>query len=192
MKKVTILLGVVVAIALASCIKEDTFDHEAQYELEKPIIAAYAQEHLTNPQLHEPTGVWYEIESTGDPESYQYKLEYPNVWVNYTGKLVSTNATFDSNDSDAGAGISLGQVIGAWQIALFPKEIEYDADGNLLSQPEEFGGITQQGIKKGGIIRIVTPSRWGYGNRSQGSIPANSPLYFEIKIIDIKSPQPAQ
>lgn len=37
-------------------------------------------------------------------------------------------------------------------------------------------------IGKGGKIKMVIPSSLGYGPRAVGSIPANSPLYFEMSI----------
>ena len=200
MKKVHVLvLGLIMIMALSSCMRGDSFDPAAQAELEKPLVEAYAKEHLTNPQFHELTGIWYEVESPGDPSSYNYKIinvpnsnqsypEAPNVWVNYTGKLVQTNVVFDSDDKDEGVKLSLAQVIAAWQAAFFPEEILYDEDDNLLDEPFEFGGITPNGIKKGGVIHIVTPSRWAYANSGQGSVPANAPLYFKIEVIDIESP----
>lgn len=200
MKKVNVLvLGLIVAAGLSSCMKGDDFDPVAQAEAEKPVVEAYAKDKLMNPQFHELTGIWYEVESPGDPSSYNYKIinvpnssqsypEAPNVWVNYTGRLVQTDVVFDSNDADEGVKLSLAQVIAAWQAAFFPKEILHDEDGNLLDEPFEFGGLTPNGIKKGGVIHIVTPSHWAYGRGGQGSIPANAPLYFKIEVVDIKSP----
>ena len=37
-------------------------------------------------------------------------------------------------------------------------------------------------IGKGGKIKMVIPSSLGYGPNANGSIPANSPLYFEMSI----------
>lgn len=39
---------------------------------------------------------------------------------------------------------------------------------------------------KGGKGKLLIPSGLGYGSRSQGSIPANSVLIFDIHLIDIK------
>src|SRR5690606_10521201 len=139
MKKLNVLvLGGVVAIAASSCIKGDDFDPAAQYEIEKPLVEAYAMQHLDMPQFHEATGIWYEIVQPGDPSSYQYKvitdeinpsqsaIEAPVIFANYTGKLVQSNTVFDSNDKDEGAKFSLGSVIQAWVLAFLPKEIIYD------------------------------------------------------------------
>ena len=37
-------------------------------------------------------------------------------------------------------------------------------------------------IGKGGKIKMVIPSSLGYGPNANGSIPANSPLYFEMSL----------
>ncbi|WP_090601956.1 FKBP-type peptidyl-prolyl cis-trans isomerase [Parapedobacter koreensis] len=200
MKKINVLLVGLVAVGMSSCLREDDFDPAAQQEIEKPIIEAYANEHLNVPRFHEPTGIWYEIIQPGDPASYQYKvvprqdnpsqlvIEAPTVHVNYTGRLVQTNTVFDSNDDEDGAEISLANVILAWQAIFFPKEIIFGEDGELLDEPVDFGGITQDGLKAGAVFRIVTPSRWAYQNRGQGTVPANAPLYFEITVLDISEP----
>ena len=47
----------------------------------------------------------------------------------------------------------------------------------------------QQGIplfKKGGKGILLIPSELGYGNVSQGAIPENSVLIFDIELIDVK------
>jgi FKBP-type peptidyl-prolyl cis-trans isomerase FkpA len=41
-------------------------------------------------------------------------------------------------------------------------------------------------IKKGGKIRLLLPSFYGYGNRPNGSIPANSVLDFTVELTDVK------
>ena len=201
MKKINVLvLGCAVAVAAASCIKGDDFDPTAQYELEKPIIEAYAMEHLDDPHFDEETGIWFEVVAPGDPESYQYKtttdfnnpgqdvIEIPIVTANYTGKLVEGNTVFESNEEDEGAEFSLGQVIQAWVAAFFPEEIIFDENGELLDELIEFGGLTSGGLTAGSVIRIVTPSQWGYGHSEQGKVPADSPLYFEISVLSVEAP----
>ena len=190
MKKLNVLLlGCIVALGLSSCIKDgESYDPMAQWELEKPALEEYAKEHFTDPHLHEQTGIWYEIVEPGDPSSFTYKMTYPVVHVNYIGELLN-GTEFDSHDSAAGAKFSLGGgIIPAWQAVFFPEEILYDDKGEPLDEPYPFGGITSDGLKKGSVIRFVTPSYLAYGNGSSGKITANSPLYFEIKVIDIEDP----
>ncbi len=205
MKKLNVLvLGCVVAIAASSCIKGDDFDPEAQYQIEKPIVEAYAMAHLDNPQFQEETGLWYEVIEPGDPESYQYKavpdpnsssqylIEAPTVFANYTGRLVQTNTVFDSNDKDEGAEFSLARVIPGWQLVFFPEKVLYDEDGAPLEDPiipfGTVGGVTPNGLKAGAQVRIVVPSRLAYGHQGQGSVPADAPLYFEISVLSVEAP----
>ncbi|MGV3764156.1 FKBP-type peptidyl-prolyl cis-trans isomerase [Parapedobacter sp.] len=187
MKKIHVLvLGALVAMGLSSCIKDgEPYDPEAQYALEKPVIEEYVLANMPGAILHEETGIWYEIVSPGTAGSFNYKTVYPNVYVNYVGELLN-GTEFDSDDSASGAKLNLGNTILAWQAVFFPTEIRYDENGELLTEPHVFGGITGDGLQKGAVIRFVTPSKLAYAQRSNGTIPANSPLFFEVKLVDIE------
>lgn len=184
MKKINVLvLGALIAMGLSSCIKGgDPYDPTAQYEIEKPLIEEYVMLNFPGATFHEATGIWYQILQPGTPGSYEYKftneqIEVPVVTVKYKGKLLN-GVQFDENQTDAGLKISLGRVIQAWQIAFLPREI----DG------EDVAGLTYEGLQKGAKIRIVTPSLWGYRNQKHQDIPPNSPLEFEIEVLDITPP----
>ncbi len=43
-------------------------------------------------------------------------------------------------------------------------------------------------LKKGSKARLVLPPDLAYGQRSMGKIPANSTLYFDIQVVDVKAP----
>jgi len=186
MKKINVLvLGALIAMGLSSCIKGDSYDPAAQYEIEKPLIAEYVNEHMPNARFHEATGIWYEIVSAGTAGSFNYKTIYPNVYVNYVGELLD-GTEFGSDDSASGAELNLGNTILAWQAVFFPTEVRYDGNGELLTEPHKFGGITTEGLQKGATIRFVTPSHMAYAQRGKGTVPPNSPLYFEIQVVDIQ------
>lgn len=199
MKKVNVLvLGALIAMGLSSCIKDgETYDWQGEYEIEKPIIAAYAEEHLDNPQYKDFNGmrIWYEIVQPGEADSYQYKVKEnagnpllvaAEAIVSYEGRLVKEDTEFESKE-DQKFIISLNSIIPAWQIAFLPDELRYNDEGGLLDEPIEFGGLTTEGLQSGSVIRIVTPSYWAYQNQSpSASIPPNSPLYFEISVSEIK------
>lgn len=160
----------------------EPFDFEAQLEKEKPIIAEYVAANLPGAAYNERTSIWYEIVDEGEPNSYVYRLDAstglvvsPAITVNYTGKLLN-GEVFDSNQSLTGVEFNLGSLVPAWHYAFLPNTV----DGR------ETWGLTDMGLKKGAIIRIVTPSYYAYQNNAHGAIPANSPLYFEIKVLDIK------
>ncbi len=80
------------------------------------------------------------------------------VYVTYTGKLLN-GTKFD--ESTEVVNFYLNQVIEGWQI-----------------------GIPL--IKKGGRIKLIIPSAYAYGCNGSGSIPANSVLFFDVNLIDIK------
>jgi FKBP-type peptidyl-prolyl cis-trans isomerase len=81
------------------------------------------------------------------------------VTVQYVGKLMN-GTTFDSSSTPFTSGLS--QLIDGWKIGL-PL------------------------IKKGGKIKLVIPSALGYSCTGYPPIiPANSPLYFEISLVDFR------
>jgi len=41
-------------------------------------------------------------------------------------------------------------------------------------------------IGEGGQIKILIPSSLGYGSSGSGSIPGNSPLYFDVSLLKVK------
>jgi hypothetical protein len=92
-----------------------------------------------------------------------------NISVEYTGWLASTCTKFDSSydgsNTTPGTPFTLtlgqGQVIPGW-------------DKGLV------------GMKAGGIRRLYIPAALGYGNQSQGPIPANADLVFDVSVLSVK------
>lgn len=183
------------ALFFTSCMKEDSFDALARFEEEKRIIETYVKDKYPNMEYsNEDTGIWFEIINPGEEGSYEYKIVdtvinngYPTkmvrpaaITVRYTGKLISNETVFDSNTSEAGMSGKTTDYIAAWYYAFIPKSIG----------EQEIGGLTETGLQKGSIIRIITPSYFAYGNMDRGKIPANSPLYFEIEVVSIKDHNP--
>lgn len=84
------------------------------------------------------------------------------VSVHYTGSFLD-GRVFDSSDGRAPIKFTLGagQVISGW-----------DEGIALLSVGEK--------------AYFLIPSRLGYGTRSVGSIPANTPLVFEVELVSIE------
>ncbi|MFC3198892.1 hypothetical protein ACFOET_14815 [Parapedobacter deserti] len=206
MKKINLLaLGFLVTFGFSACIKDgETFDPAAQYELEKPQIEAYA---IANGLLqHHDIGgmrVYYELVTEGDPTSYQYKtttnangqldIEAPDIQVIFSGRLLTGDDPVHKNQKDEGDETSLANrnIPPAWVYAFLPREIRLDKDGNPLNEPIKFGGVgglTADGLKTGSKIRFVSPSLLLFGNTSTSQIPANSPMYYEIEVVNIEAP----
>ena len=60
-------------------------------------------------------------------------------------------------------------------------------DGHRLRANEYVPGFTEGlvGMKVGEVRKIVIPARLGYGPDDYGSIPGNSVLVFEVRLISI-------
>lgn len=83
------------------------------------------------------------------------------IFVTFTGELMN-GAIFDSTTNSASTGYTLDQLLPGWQLGL-PK------------------------IQAGGHIRLLIPSDYAYGCQGSGStIPANSPLYFDITLVSVE------
>ncbi len=183
MKRLGILFICIFGLGASGCLKKgEAFDFVAQLEKEKPVIKAYVDQYMPNAKFDEYTSIWYEVLNPGEENYYTYKLDpvsgnvvAPRVTVNYEGKLLN-GVVFDINEKPEGITFELNTLITAWHAAFIPKKVE-----GLQTI-----GLTEKGLQKGAEIRIVTPSYLGYRNESHGSIPANSPLVFTIKVLDIK------
>lgn len=186
MKYLKIFTLLFATLSLSSCFnKDDMFDTNAQYEIEKPLIQQYVQENLPGATLDTATGIWYQILDIGDEEdTYDYKtlgagggIESPIIQVKYTLRLLN-GTVVDKVDTEQGFTSNLAGLIQAWHIAFLPKKI-----GELNT-----GGFTENGLQKNSRIRFVTPSIWGYQNRAFGNVPANSPLDFTIEVLGVQAP----
>lgn len=159
---------------------------------QEPILRAYVQDPSngwTNPRRNDSTGIWYEVLAVGQSDSYTYKLNSvgqivaPTVEVKYKGQLLNGTVFDEASDSSSSKKsfkTSLGaNIIPAWVYAFIPSTFTYNG------QSIPTFGLTNSGLKKGSKIRFVTPSPWGYDDKANEKIPANSPLVFEIEVIDI-------
>lgn len=83
--------------------------------------------------------------------------------MRYIGKLQKNNQVFDSNKKGKPFTVSLGkgEVIKGWEIGI-------------------------AGMQVGGERRITIPPHLAYGSSKTGSIPANSTLVFDLKMVDLK------
>jgi FKBP-type peptidyl-prolyl cis-trans isomerase FkpA len=101
------------------------------------------------------SGMYYQIINPGSGAT---PVSTSTLSVKYTGTLTNGNV-FDQQTTTP-ISFSLSGVIVGWQ----------------LGMPL---------IKKGGIIKLIIPSSYGYGCTANGPIPAYSILYFEIELIDV-------
>ncbi len=104
-------------------------------------------------------GVLYEVVKSGNPQGRRPDLRSV-VCVHYTGKLINGRVFDDSRRDGIPAAFHLYEVIDGWQIA--------------LSQ-----------MRPGDRWIIYIPAALAYGSRSDGDIPGNSTLIFDVELISI-------
>jgi FKBP-type peptidyl-prolyl cis-trans isomerase len=105
------------------------------------------------------TGFYYEILAPGSTNKPQQSSQ---VYVAYKGTFLD-GKVFDQQSNPGLTGFLLNNLIDGWKLAI-PL------------------------IGKGGKIRISVPSSLAYGcqgeSRGAEAIPPNTPLYFEIELVD--------
>jgi FKBP-type peptidyl-prolyl cis-trans isomerase FkpA len=109
-------------------------------------------------------GLYYQIITAGDDT----KPKPENVVVaKYKGTFIDGTVFDQTDDSEPTREFPLNGVIPAWTEGL-------------------------QLIGKGGEIKLYVPAKLGYGDPSQNpAIPSNATLIFDITLVDIKPPAPA-
>jgi FKBP-type peptidyl-prolyl cis-trans isomerase FkpA len=114
------------------------------------------------------SGLSYAISKEGEGETVPNGKQ---VVMNYTGRLLD-GTPFDSNlDSTFGHVQPLSFVLGT---------------GRVIRGWDE--GIAF--LKKGSVAKLLIPSGLGYGPNSQGKIPANANLIFDVEVVDFMDPPP--
>ena len=210
-----VLFAVVGTVIVASCNSKDDYDYvgealkqdkhiDSLLDKEKTKIEEYVQTYFTNP-IEDTTkyrfqvldkkdvkrGIWYEIISEPTDDSYEYKLNsgqtnviFPTWKLKYKVNLLSSETPVQSDlegsDYNLTSGSNSNLFTEAWVISLFPAK--YKMNGNDIN----YIGLTEKGQKKGSKIRVIVPSIYAYGARTQDKIPANSPLVYEFEILSIQ------
>lgn len=141
--------------SLAGCNKEDQGCKPADPSTEESAMQAFIAAKGMNPTKHSK-GVYYEILAPGSSVGPK-QTSY--IYCTYQGTLLD-GTVFDEQYNPGFTGFQLNGLIEAWKLTL-PL------------------------IGKGGKIRMVVPSALGYGCKGGGDkIPANTPLYFEVTLVD--------
>ncbi|WP_386697743.1 FKBP-type peptidyl-prolyl cis-trans isomerase [Lonepinella sp. MS14436] len=138
-------------------------DEQAQQALQEG--AKFVAEFKKKDNVKETqSGLIYHIEKAGDGVAIKPE---DTIKVHYTGKL--PNGTVFDSSVERGEPVEfvLNQLIPGWIEGL-------------------------QLIKKGGKIELVIPPALAYGEQAMGQIPANSTLYFELEVLDVKPTKPAK
>ncbi len=152
-----VLAVAALALSLAGCVKGDEPCNDKTPTQEAPAMQAYASS-KGYAMTSTPEGIYYEIINGGSGAT---PTPTSKVFVTYTGKLISTDAVFDSQTDHTKTGWTLNGLIPGWQLAL-PL------------------------IKKGGQLRVIIPSSLAYGCNGYLSIPGNAVLFFELTLVDVQ------
>ena len=102
------------------------------------------------------SGLYYQVTTAGTGATPTLSS---TVSVRYVGKLM--NGTIFDSQNGTPVTFPLNGVIPGWQI-----------------------GIPL--VSKGGTIKLIIPSAMAYGCTGYGTIPPDSPLYFEVNLVDVQ------
>ncbi|TXI84153.1 MAG: hypothetical protein E6Q37_08950 [Crocinitomicaceae bacterium] len=103
------------------------------------------------------SGLYYLIEKEGEGEFIKFTDE---VSFRYVGKLLD-GKTFDGRYKRTPLTFEVSKLIEGWK------------EGFMY-------------LKKGGKAKLIIPPTLGYGENQLPEIPANSILYFEVEVVDVK------
>lgn len=157
---VLLFLGV---ISLSACLK----DNNTYVDPGKVINEQFTKDSLLMSQFI----IDEDIDTSGVVYGILYQILEPGagnhvytqnskITVKYKGRLLN-GTVFDETTGGAERNFILGGLIRGWQIGL-------------------------QKIQKGGKIRLIIPSFYGYGSTPRNGIPANSVLDFEIELTNVE------
>jgi FKBP-type peptidyl-prolyl cis-trans isomerase FkpA len=157
MRKLIFVLPIILFASL-SCGKTSTSGcTPVTVASEQTALVSYCTTNSINYTAHS-SGILYEIVNPGSGTSPTLSSR---IYITYSGQLFN-GTVFDSQSNASLTGWSLSSLIDGWKIGL-PL------------------------IKKGGRIKLVIPSSLAYGCAGSGTtIPANTPLFFDISLVDVQ------
>ena len=154
-----ILILVVLVMGVNGCVKGTTSDPctNKTPQSEEAAIIAYATAHNYSMTKH-PSGMYYQVVHPGNGA---IPLPTSRIYVRYTGRLISSDAIFDSQTNPQFTGWVLESLIPGWQL-----------------------GLPQ--IAVGGTVRLIVPSSLAYGCNPYLTLPGDAVLFFEIELVEIQ------
>ncbi len=204
----------IIATTFTSCMEKDNTDYDAInlkeeqtldsiLSSERTKIAAYVQSNFSAPvedtvsfrfnYLNKTAkrGIWYQVITPATDNTYEYKalsyqqLAAPTVKLKYKAMLLNgTVVQSDEQGSTYAFNTSSPNIFNnAWFFSFFPYAVKFNGQDVKIGG---LGGLTREGLKKGSVIRVVTPSIWAFGSNNVGQIPANSPLVYEFEVMTIE------
>ena len=151
-----LVLSIVVLMMQSCGGQEYLFDWQEQFVKDLEVIDEYLEDNNIEAKASR-SGLRYVVHDYGTGPSPVYGQA---VIVHYEGRLID-GTVFDSTLGEEPAEFVVGSLIDG-----FDEGLSY--------------------IGEGGSISLYIPSRLGYGNKETSSIPANSVLFFDVELINIK------
>ncbi|UYQ94232.1 FKBP-type peptidyl-prolyl cis-trans isomerase [Chitinophaga horti] len=155
-------LAAVLLVVLATACKKDekeSYDAAKQAAKDEEIIKHYIDTANITGMVRDTTGLYYKIVTHGtgtDTMKLTSKMK-----VSYVGKLLN-GTTFDGTGDSTSTlgGAMLMNLIRGWQYGL-------------------------RKTTQGGELEMLIPSGLAYGRSASEKIPANSVLYFRMKLVEV-------
>ena len=157
------VFAILIVCFVFSCLNSDdepivnNFDPLEQWNQENDAFQDYFAQNNLNPQFDSLQGFYFTIDSVGVGNN-------PNinsiVTVRYKGYLLD-GTVFDETMGSDSVAFSLTRVIRGWQLGI-PK------------------------YQKGGKGTLFLPSFLAYGTQGSGPIPPNTPLIFDVELLDFQ------
>jgi len=201
MKKFLMSVSMVTAmcVVMSSCLKNDTPDYVPPVDpaTEVPALEAFIDSTGYNLATQSGDYSYYSF----DQSTQTFKLATASAPYMYYEVVTPGNMTAGSVDtSDAAIGGTIGgttTIYNTYTDTTLYASVTYVGtllDGTVFDKQDEpvllpvpnlmpAWYLLMNKVGKGGEIRILTPSAYGYSNVAKQGIPANSPLYFDIKVV---------
>ena len=159
MKRLSILLVVLFGMMFGcdSTIPPQLSDEE-QFEIDLDLIDSWIAENGITDTLHHPTGIRYTINKKGTGIKAQVT---DIITTSYEGRFLDTGIVFDSSSSFGPVVLNYSAFISGWYYMILE-------------------------MQEGDEFTIYLPSFYAYGNLGSGTIPPNSVLVFDIRLIKVE------
>ncbi len=172
-------------VSVTSCIDPDqTQDVIIQNDL--AAIEKYIEENTlpTAKEYADPVEGFYMFwETSVDTTLNDQILRLDTVKMNYTGKLLS-NTVFDSSFEQVAKDNGIYNAQRKYEPMTTPLGVQDPVTGAGLIFGFEYAASL---MKPGEKATVIFRSGWGYGGQIQERIPANSPLVFELELLEVKN-----
>ena len=143
------------------------FDQFKKYKQNVKAFNAASANNLVKKDLVVGTGRALEYKTSADGKSYESTdVNYAAYYIGWLSDETIFDSSFDDNTN--------------------PTKLKSPLPGSTGMIQGWIEGL--EGMRIGGVRELTIPSALGYGDKDQGTIPANSPLKFIIMLVEKPSP----